>query len=142
MATVQDVWVAIGFVALASLATSGCNAGGRPGTAHVEGTVTINGQPLPADAQANITFAPSTRGGRSAGAVITNGKYDCPDAPVGKVKVYLSVMRRTGRMITESDNRPYAEMGSIIASKYASGIDAEITGDNANQDFDLEPAQQ
>jgi hypothetical protein len=119
----------------------GCGTDRRAGTAHLQGTVTINGQPLPDDAQANVTFAPASKG-RTAGAVITNGEYDCPDAPLGKVKAYFSVMRPTGRTITETDNRPYAEVGSIIASKYASGIDLDVSGDNANQDFDLEPAQQ
>ena len=132
------VWLAVGTIACVTI--SGCGAGRREGTAHIQGTVTLGGQPLPANAQANITIAPAEKG-RSAGAVVSDGRYDCPDAPVGKVKVYFSVMRPTGKMITETDNRPYAEMGSIIASKYASGIDLEITGDNANQDFDLEPAQ-
>jgi hypothetical protein len=117
----------------------GCDTGRRSGTAHVQGTLTIGGQPLPADAQANITFVPESKG-RSAGAVVTNGKYDCPDAPLGKTKAYISVMRPTGRMITESDNRPFAEIGSIIADKYASGVDLEITEDNASIDFDLDPA--
>jgi hypothetical protein len=72
--------------------------------------------------------------------VVANGKYDCPDVPLGKVRVYFSVMRPTGKMITESDNRPFPEVASIIASKYASGIEIDVTGDNSNQNFDLEPA--
>jgi hypothetical protein len=131
-------WLAV--AVLACVTISACGTSRRDGTAHIQGTVTLGGQPLPANAQANITIAPAEKG-RTAGAVVTDGRYDCPDAPVGKVKVYFSVMRPTGKMITEADNRPFAEMGSIIASKYASGIDLEIAGDNANQDFDLEPAQ-
>ena len=77
------------FVSTSSMLT-GCDTGRRSDTAHVQGTVTIGGEPLPDDAQANITFVPATKG-RSAGAAVTNGKYDCPDAPLGKVKAYISV---------------------------------------------------
>ena len=130
--------------ALASLALmcatlAACDSGRRSGTARLQGTVTLNGQPLPADAQANVTFSPVDKG-RTAGTVVANGEYDCPDVPLGKVRVYFSVMRPTGKMITESDNRPYPEVASIIAQKYASGIEIEVTDDNSNQDFDLEPA--
>ena len=126
-------------VALSLTVSLGCGSSSRSGTAHVQGTVTIGGQPLPADAQASLTISPISKG-RTAGAVITNGRYDCADAPVGKVKVFFNVMQKTGKMITEADNRPYAEVGSIISPKYSSGVEAEITGDNTNQDFDLEPA--
>jgi hypothetical protein len=118
---------------------AGCDTGRRSDTAHVQGTLTIGGEPLPSDAQANVTFVPAAKG-RSAGAAVTDGKYDCPDAPLGNVKAIISVMRPTGKMITESDNRPYAEVGSIIANKYSSGVDVEITEDNTTLDFDLEPA--
>jgi hypothetical protein len=121
--------------------TSGCGGGSRPNTARLEGTITIDGQPLPADAHASITFMPMSAG-RSAGSAVTNGRYVCQDAPMGRVKVYPSISRPTGRMITESDNRPFPEVASIIASKYASGMEVEITGDNTSQDFDLEPAAQ
>lgn len=111
----------------------------RSGTARVQGTVTIDGQPIPADATGNVLFRPGEgTTGRTAGASIVNGRYDCADAPVGKVKVFFSINKPTGRMITESDNRPFAEIGSIISQKYSSGIDAEITGDSSDQDFDLE----
>jgi hypothetical protein len=122
------------------ISATGCG-NAQKNVAHLEGVVTIDGQPLPSDAQASIRFSPMSRG-RSAGAAVENGKYSCTDAPMGKVKVYLTVTRPTGKMLTESDNRPYPEVASIIASKYVPGIDIEVTGDNAKQDFDLEPAQQ
>jgi hypothetical protein len=139
MAVGREVSAVAGFVALASLTITSCNAGSRPGTAHLEGTVTIDGQPLPADAQASITFRPMS-GGRSAGATVSGGKYVCHDAPLGKVKVYVAVERPTGKMLVESDNRPYPEVASIIASKYSLGIDVDVTGDNRKLDFELEPA--
>jgi len=130
----------VGFLISGIAATVGCGSGAtRAGTARVRGTVTIDGQPIPSDARANITFRPAAgTSGRTAGAPVVDGRYDCTDAPVGDVKVYISIMRPTGRMITESDNRPFAEMGSAIADKYATGIDLEITGDSTDQDFDLE----
>ena len=130
----------LALVALVCVTIAACDTGRRSDTARLQGTVTLVGQPLPADAQANITFAPVEKKGRTAGAVVQNGKYDCPDVPLGKVRVYFSVMRQTGKMITESDNRPFPEVASVIASKYASGIEIEVTDDNSSQNFDLEPA--
>ena len=131
----------VGIVAIGvALATAGCGTRARPGTARLEGTITIGGQQLPTDANANLAFRPMS-GGRSAGAAVTNGKYICKDAPMGKVKVCPSIERPTGRMLVESDNRPYPEVASIIASKYALGIDIEVAGDETKLDFDLEPAE-
>lgn len=107
--------------------------------ARIQGVVTIDGQPLPADAMANVSFRPTLPGqGRAAGATVVGGKFDCRDAPLGKVKVYIDVQRVTGRMIQESDGVPFREVRSIISPKYGSGIDLEITGDDDSQDFDLD----
>ena len=87
-------------------------------------------------------FRPSAAGqGRTAGVALVNGTYDCPDAPTGKVKVFVLIQSPTGKVTTESDGHTFDEMASIIAEKYAGGIDLEIEGDNVRQDFDLEPAQ-
>jgi hypothetical protein len=131
----------VALLAACALGVLGCGKSSRPGTAHVAGTITVGGQPLPSDAQANLIFVP-VAGGRSAGAAVTNGNFACDDAPVGKVKLYANIARRTGRMITESDNRPYPEVASMIAPKYAAGIELEITGDDDQLNFDLEPANQ
>jgi hypothetical protein len=56
----------------------GCGKG--KGT--VSGTVTLDGQPLPAG---NITFIPSK--GQGAGGTIQDGKYSVADVPAGKVAV-------------------------------------------------------
>lgn len=136
----RNVVLAFVLLSIVTLGTLGCGKHSRPGTAHVSGTITIGGQPLPSDAQANLIFVP-VAGGRSAGAAVTNGRFSCDDAPVGKVKFYPNIARRTGRMITESDNRPYPEVASMIAPKYSAGIELEIVGDDTNLDFDLEPAE-
>jgi hypothetical protein len=135
------VALAVVLLSIVAIGTLGCGKSSRPGTAQVAGTITIGGQPLPSDAQANLIFVP-VAGGRSAGAPVSNGRFSCDDAPTGKVKFYPNIARRTGRMITESDNRPYPEVVSMIAPKYSAGIELDITGDDANLDFDLEPAAQ
>jgi hypothetical protein len=110
-------------------------------TAHLQGTITIDGEPLPNDAEGSITFKPTTPGqAKSTGAQILAGKYNCPEAPVGPVKVYISIQQRTGKMISDGGVRSYPEMKELIAPGSGAGIELEVTGDNLKQDFDMESA--
>ncbi len=117
----------------------GCGAGGtgKP-TAHLKGTVTIGGAALPADAEASITFKPTKSGqARSTSAIISGGMYDAPDVPAGPVIVYVSVQQPTGREVTENVSRPYKEYRSLVPAKYGEGIALEVSGDKADQNFEL-----
>ena len=124
-------------VVLGLLILAGCGVGG-PKTAHLSGTVSLGGQAVPADAQASISFKATTIDqGRSANAQIINGKYDLPNTPIGKVKVFFSIQQPTGKMAREGVGAPYAEYRSLTPAKYETGMDLEITGDNDKQDFNL-----
>jgi hypothetical protein len=123
-------------------AVAGCNAGGSKGTAHLQGTVTIDGKPIPADATTNIMFRATTQGqAKSTSTQIVDGIYDAPDAPLGKVMVYIDIQQPTGKMKREGIGTPYAEYRDLIATKYDEGIPLEVTDDNSKQNFDLESSK-
>jgi hypothetical protein len=136
----RTIPVAVLLVALSGAA--GCGAGGSSSkTAHLQGTVTVDGQPLPADALAIISFKPTQPGqAKSTGGQILAGKYDCAEVPLGKVKVYISIQQPTGKTISDRAGRTSPEMKNLIAPKSATGFELDVTDDNAQQDFDMESA--
>ena len=124
---------------LAVAVVVGCGSGGssRP-TAHLQGSVSIGGQPVPDNAEASITFKPTASGqARSTSALISKGKYDAPDVPTGPVTVYISIQQPTGRQVTENVSRPYDEFRSLVPAKYEGGVPLKVEGDNDEQNFDL-----
>lgn len=121
---------------LASVA--GCSSGSSKPTAHLSGTITMNGQPLPANATGTIMFRPSKAGmAKTAGVPISDGKYVSPNTPVGDVTVFFSIQEPTGKMISDSGGPPYAEYRPIVPAEAAAGIALTVSGDNAEQNFDL-----
>jgi hypothetical protein len=107
------------------LVLAGCSVPEKK-TAHLRGTITIAGQPLPADALTSVSFRPTASGqSRAAGANIVAGKYDCLDVPLGKVAVFISAQHPTGKMISEAGGTPYQEFVNLISTKYSSGIDLD-----------------
>lgn len=126
------------FVALlcALLGVIGCNDGRKPGTARLEGRVTINGQPPPAGAIGSIAFRPTGKG-QPTSAQIVDGKYKCEDVPLGKVVASVQLVQPTGKMVSEG-GRSFQELRNLVSSKYDQGIELEVTEDNSGQDFELE----
>lgn len=124
-----------GMLAVLVLA-SGCGKSGPP-TAHLSGAVTIKGEPVPADAQAALSFEPLS-GGKSVSAQIVNGKYDAPDAPQGSVLVKFYISRPVGpKKISERTGQEYQDIANIVPPEHAAGVQIEVSGDNLNQDFRL-----
>jgi hypothetical protein len=120
-----------------SLGTIGCGGGSGSG-AHLQGTVTIGGKPLPADATGNVFFAPATPGKEKAvSADIVNGKYDCPHAPVGAVKVTFNIVQPTGPEYTTDRGVKTRDMKNLLPPSASAGVDLQVSGDNAEQNFDL-----
>jgi hypothetical protein len=128
--------VAIMPMVLAVVALVGCDqrGSGKP-TAHLSGAVTIDGQPVPSDAWATINFR-SASSGQATSAQITNSEYDCPDVPLGNVDVFIQILQKTGKMVSEG-GRSWPETRSLIAESYNSGLKLDVAGDNSNQDFAL-----
>ena len=106
-------------------------------TAHLAGTVTINGKPVPSDAEAAVSFEPQG-GGRSVSVPITNGRYDSPNTPQGSVVVKFYISRRVGPMKTsERTGEKYQDTANLVPPDHAAGKSIEIREDNVNQNFDL-----
>jgi hypothetical protein len=115
----------------------GKNGSGKP-TAHLSGTITIDGQPVPDNTVGSVTFRPSGSGQASpTTAQVIDGKYDCPNAPQGNVTVFFQLVQQTGKMVGDP-GRQAPEVRSLLADKYSvSGIDLNVTDDNSSQDFAL-----
>jgi hypothetical protein len=120
-----------------AIASAGCG-GGAPPTAHLQGKVTIDGQPLPADAEGSISFQPSTGDQtRAVVASIVNSTYDSPQTPTGQVLVRISVTQPTGGMLDNGRGDPSPEYRDIVPPGAASAIELEVAGDKDDQNFDL-----
>jgi hypothetical protein len=115
----------------------GC--GGASENAHLKGKVTVNGQPIPADAIGTVTFQTTKPGqGKMASAAIENSAYEVLEAPLGALKVYITVQQPSGRTIDNGRGTPAQEYKNIISDKYSSGIDIQVDGDNEAMDFPLD----
>lgn len=116
----------------------GCGKFSNTG-AHLTGEVTLDGQPLPKDASASVTFRPLGDVGQPVSAEIVEGRYDCPGVPEGKVLAVLSISIPTGRTFqgdlrTGESGRQFESV--VLSANQASGINLEVT-DDANVNFDL-----
>jgi len=128
-------------LALYTLAGVGCLTGcGGVGssTAHIQGVVTIDKNPVPADAIGTVTFQTTKGGqGKTVSSPLTAGKYDLPETPLGDLRVFITVQQPTGRTIDNGRGVPAQEFKNIVSDQYGMGIDVKVDGDNENLDFDL-----
>jgi hypothetical protein len=116
--------------------TSGCGESSGP-TAHLAGTVTVHGEPVPSDAQAALSFAPLD-GGEAVSVPIVNGRYDSPDTPKGKVLVKFYISQPVGpEKVSERTGEKYRDIANLVPPEHAAGMVIEVQGDKSNQDFDL-----
>jgi hypothetical protein len=99
--------------------------------------VTINGQPIPAEAQARVTFVPtSTTQGDPATVEIVGGKYDCPNAPQGNVLAQFSITK-PGAEYMSGRGEKARELIILVPAASTAGVTIEVTDDNLEQNFDL-----
>ena len=126
-------WVALFAVA----ATVGCGLNSGPPVAHLRGKVTIDGKPVPSEAEARIMFVPPTsaanRNSKPAMVPIVNGEYDAPDVPVGQVIVRFDIQRPTGREFA----RGMKESENLVPEVHREGIEIAVTEGDHPQDFEL-----
>jgi hypothetical protein len=127
---------------LASLVCAGLLAGcnGSSGTtSQLSGKVTLDGDPLPAQSIASITFRPDPTS--KAGPIsveIVDSKYFCPSVPRGKVTAEMSISVPTGRSsFNDRVQREVAELENVVlVPEQRKGIEIEVSGNDA-RDFDL-----
>ena len=124
-------------VCLAVIAAAiGCS--GSSSTAHLAGTVTVGGKPIPAEAKASITFHGSGEG-QTVNVPIVDGKYDSPATPRGDVRVYFSISQEVGPVKkSERTGTDYRDIVEIVPPKYATGVALTVADDNQQQDFNLD----
>jgi hypothetical protein len=120
----------------------GCGQSSNGSVARLSGEVTLDGQPLPGNSLASVTFQPRGGGGRPITAEIAAGKYDCPAVPKGDVVAQMSITvptghtyrsDRTGQNVEELEN-------VVLAPDQARGIPLQV-GDDANVNFELKRAK-
>ena len=115
---------------------SGCGKSAAP-TAHLAGTVTIKGAPVPADAKAALSFSPLD-GDESVSVPITNGRYDSPATPQGSVSVKFYISHLVGpEKVSERTGERYRDFENLVPPEHAAGVVLQVSGDNVNQDFEL-----
>lgn len=122
-------------------AVVGCSKQTDSTTAHLMGTVTVGGKPLPDDAEGYIQFMPDGGGQAPPSSTdIVAGKYDAEKVPLGSVTAIFNITRLTGRMVRE-DNAPgatpYPERENLVPKKRQAGVTISVEGDNDAHDFDL-----
>jgi hypothetical protein len=116
---------------------AGCNSGSSTPVAHLQGTVTIGGQPVPADAEARIMFMPpataDNRNARPAIVPIVAGKYDAPDVPTGKILVRFDIQQPTGKEFA----RGMKESRNLVPPEHQEGLAIEVAEGEGQQNFEL-----
>lgn len=124
----------------ASIAGCGPSARSLP-AARLAGKITVNGKPLPADAEGAITFMSAARNQAAPTQVrLSGGSYTANDVPIGQVTVLFNITRLTGRMVREKDaprGALFPEREVLVPAACREGIPLEVKGDNLHQDFDL-----
>jgi hypothetical protein len=127
-----------GAFAVAAIVCTGCPAAeSGPPTAHLQGTVTLNGGPIPADADGNILFYPvDNSDSHPASALITDGKYVVENAPIGKVRVTINLSQPTGKNLGTQE-RPSWEHKNLVPESMKDGQEIQVDADNSNLNFDL-----
>ena len=114
---------------------AGCGPESSPfPTAHVAGQITLDGAPL---SSGNISLVPEGAGQARPTAIDFNaGQYKIDEAPIGKVRVFITSTQPTGKMIPGSSEL-VAEVANIVPEAYRQGIVVDIAGDNDKLDFAL-----
>lgn len=125
-----------GLVALAALALVGCGGGSQDQGVTVTGTVTIDGQPLPAG---QVVFEiPNSTEQRIGG--IDNGKFEVKGVPVGKVRAAVRTSMLAGRFAAEQNFASKAGGKAEKPTFIPVPLKYEDVG-KANLEFDIAPGK-
>ena len=125
---------------LLAVAILGC---GKQDSAHsvarLAGDVRIGSQLPPADAEGLIVFMPNGSG-QPASCPIVEGRYECPNVPMGEVTAIFKITRLTGREVVEAGapgSVPFPERENLVPLEHRVGIILQVDGDNAAQNCEL-----
>jgi hypothetical protein len=121
--------------------SAGCG-GSSDALARLTGAVTLDGQPLPANSHASVSFHPvNTGAARPTSAQIVSSRYDCPKVPKGQVLAYVHMSIPTGRTYrSDRTGKQEDELENVVlAPEEDDGIELNVTGDET-VNFDLHRA--
>lgn len=126
---------------MALLVAAGCG-GASAAVSSLTGAVTLDGQPLPANAIASVSFRPTdVAKGRPSSAQIVAGRYRCDKVPRGKVIAEVNISLPTGRTRPSGRGQDEPELKSVVLiAEQADGIELDVTG-NATVDIQLQRAK-
>ena len=135
-ASARNFTIDLGLLVVTPLAVTllGCETRSRYPTAHLAGTVSIGGEPVPQGKLVLLPLDPAH--GPSVGADIASGLYDCPRAPTGNVRVQVHANRPTGKVLSVMGAQ-LPEVVSMVPESARDGLEIEVTGDNLRQDISL-----
>jgi hypothetical protein len=114
------------------VACSGC--GKHYAVAQLEGSISVDGKAVP---EGFIAIAPLASGqGSGVSGEIVGGHYTVSNVPVGKVRVYLTAVKSTGKTL-QFGNTSVPEKISLIPEQYHEGIELEVRGEKMLHNFSL-----
>jgi hypothetical protein len=117
---------------------AGCGKKDSPPTAHLRGTVTIGGTPIPPQAESRVTFRATTASQASpASAPILDGRFDVPAAPRGPVRAEFSIQLPIGEAALAPGMPPEMQYRSLVPDERSGGILLDVARDDLNMTLDL-----
>lgn len=118
----------------------GC--GGSPSkgpTVKWSGTITINGQPLPENAQGQIVVQCNSSTGASRGdqAEIVNGAYSLENVPQGEVTVSFDIYTTAPAKDPMDAERGVMDTTNLVPDRWMKGVVDTADKDDSAKNFDL-----
>ena len=140
MTSFRSIYGWMGAVALILVTSAGCGEEkSSVPTARLQGSVTLNGGPIPPDAQATISFTPiDSMKAVPASAEIKDGKFDAQDVPMGKVDMTITIQQATGKLLPDPQGRgDVAEINDLVPQAWRNGKEIQVDGDKSDLNYDL-----
>jgi hypothetical protein len=117
---------------LACLVLLGCGRSSAVST--VEGSVTVDGAPIPAG---TVSFSPlESSGGQAISVDIQGGKYRSDSVPRGRLLVHINAFQDTGEKFYEF-GIAYPKMKNLVPDKYHPGIELNVDSPTLTHNFEL-----
>src|SRR5262245_55290230 len=114
-------------------AAAGCSGSGFP-VSTVEGTIAVDGTPVPAG---TISFNPlASNTGQAISAEIKDGKYRSAKVPRGKSLVIISAFQDTGEKHVEF-GISYPKLKNLVPEKYQTGIELNVDAPTLTHNFEM-----
>ncbi|MBQ6616997.1 MAG: hypothetical protein IJH67_11590 [Thermoguttaceae bacterium] len=118
----------------------GCGSGAKKGpTVKWSGTVTIEGQPLPSNAQGQIVVQSNNATGASRGdqADIVNGSYSLQSVPKGEVTVSFNIYTTAPAKNQSDAERGLEDTTNIVPDRWLQGVVDTADKNDSAKNFDL-----